>query len=130
ARLGEALVESIRDAVLHADRACMIGFWNAGATRISGSSADEAIGQSLDIIIPERLRARHWEGYHRMMETGRSRYGPDELLSVPAVTKSGQALSIQFTVAPIYGGDGAVSGIAAVLRDVTATHQELKRLRK
>lgn len=129
ARLGEAVLRDIPDAVIYADREGVIRFWNAGAARIFGFSWDEAVGQSLDIIIPERLRQRHWDGYHRMLETGQSRHPPDELLSVPAHTKAGQNLSIQFTVAPVPGPDGALAGIVAVLRDVTATFQELKRLR-
>jgi PAS domain S-box-containing protein len=128
-RLGESVLRDIPDAVIYADREGVIRFWNAGAERIFGFSQDGALGQSLDIIIPERLRQRHWDGYRHMMETARSRHAPDELLSVPAQTKSGQTLSIQFTVAPVRNQGGAPAGIVAVLRDVTATFQELKRLR-
>jgi PAS domain S-box-containing protein len=127
--LGLSVVKTIPDAVIYADRQGLIRFWNAGATRIFEFAEDEAIGRSLDIIIPERLRKRHWDGYQHMMETGQGRHGPDDLLAVPAATKSGRTLSIQFTVTPIYGGDGGLAGIAAILRDVTATFQELKRLR-
>lgn len=127
--LGKTVLRDIPDAVIYADREGIIRFWNAGAARIFGFSPDEAVGQSLDIIIPERLRQRHWDGYHRMMETGQTRHGPGEILSVPAQNKSGQALSIQFTVAPVRDQGGAVAGIVAVLRDVTAMYQELKRLR-
>lgn len=129
-RLGEAVIRDIPDAVIYADRTGAIRFWNAGATRIFGFSEEEALGRSLDIIIPERLRGRHWDGYDRMMQTGQSRYGADEVLSVPAVTKSGETLSIQFTVVPVLAADGGVDGIVAILRDATATFRELKRLRK
>lgn len=129
AELGRAVIEGIPDAVVYADRDGAIRFWNAGATRIFGFTAEEAIGQSLDIIIPERLRKRHWDGYHHMMATGERRHGPDELLAVPAVNKAGEALSIQFTVAAVHGPDGALAGIAAVMRDVTAAFLEMKRLR-
>lgn len=128
-RLGNALINDLPDAVIYADRGGMIRFWNDGAVRIFGFSAQEAVGQSLDIIIPERLRQRHWEGFNRMIETGHSQYGPETLLSVPAQTKSGETLSIQFTIAPVRSADGGVAGLAAVLRDVTETFQELKRLR-
>jgi PAS domain S-box-containing protein len=128
-QLGLSIIQTIPDAVIYADRKGVIRFWNAGATRIFEFSEEEAIGESLDIIIPERLRKRHWNGYHHMMETGQARHGPDELLAVPATAKSGRALSIQFTVTPIYDGDGKLTGIAAILRDVTATFQELRRLR-
>jgi PAS domain S-box-containing protein len=127
--LARTLLSDLPDAVIYADRDGAIRFWNAGAERIFGFSKTEAIGRSLDIIIPERLRQRHWDGYTRMMQTGHSRYGADELLSVPAVTKAGASLSIQFTVAPVHGADGSLIGIVALLRDVTATFQELKRLR-
>ncbi|MEO3434567.1 PAS domain S-box protein [Inquilinus sp. CAU 1745] len=128
--LGEAVIRDIPDAVIYADRTGAIRFWNAGATRIFGFSEEEALGRSLDIIIPERLRRRHWDGYDRMMGTGKSRYGADEILSVPAVTKSGETLSIQFTVAPVLAVDGGIEGIVSILRDATATFGELKRLRK
>lgn len=129
AQLGRTVIQSIPDAVIYADRDGTIRFWNAGATRIFGFSTLEAIGQSLDIIIPLRLRQRHWDGYHHMMATGQSQHAPEELLSVPAQTKAGETLSIQFTVAPVPDEDGQVAGIVAVLRDVTAMFRELKRLR-
>ena len=116
------------DAVIYADREGVIRFWNSGATRIFGFSEDEALGRSLDLIIPERLRERHWTGFSHMMQTGQSRYAADELLSVPALTKSGNTLSIQFTVVAVKS-NGTLAGIVAVLRDVTETFAELKRLR-
>lgn len=129
AQLAFAVIRHIPDAVIYADRQGVIRFWNAGATRIFGFAEGEAVGQSLDIIIPERLRQRHWDGYYYMMESGQSRHRPEELLSVPAVTKAGETLSIQFTVTPVHDAAGAILGIASVLRDVTATFHELRRLR-
>jgi len=129
AALGRTLLTEIPDAVVYADRDGAIRFWNSGAERIFGFSAEEALGQSLDIIIPERLRQRHWDGYRHMMATGQSRYGAGDLLSVPAVNKAGESLSVQFTVAPVRDAAGELAGIIAVLRDVTATFQERKRLR-
>lgn len=130
AYLGARVITGIPDAVIYADRHGIIRFWNAGATRIFGFSEREAVGQSLDIIIPERLRERHWQGFYQMMETGRSRYPPDQLLSVPALTSTGKTISIEFTVAPIWNGSAGPEGIAAILRDVTQRFQELKQLRK
>jgi PAS domain S-box-containing protein len=127
--LADAVFHDIPDAVICADYEGLIRFWNVGAERIFGFSRDEAVGQSLEIIIPERLRQRHWDAYRRMMETGRSRHPSNEPLSVPAQTKSGQTISIQFTVAPLPGPYGVVAGIVAVLRYATATFQELRRLR-
>jgi PAS domain S-box-containing protein len=127
--LGRTLLQDSPDAIVYADHAGVIRFWNGGATRIFGYAADEAVGRSLDIIIPERLRARHWEGYDRVMATGQSRYGAGDLLSVPAVTKAGATVSIQFTVVPVPGESGALSGIVAVMRDVTASFAEMRRMR-
>lgn len=127
-RLGAALLGG-PDAVIFADREGLIRFWNAAATRLFGFTAEEALGRSLDLIIPERQRARHWAGYHAVMAGGTGRHGPTALLSVPAVTKAGARLSIQFTVTPVTGADGRIEGIAALLRDVTPLWTELKRLR-
>ena len=128
--LGRALARDLPDAVILADRENVVQYWNPGAERIFGFTAKEATGQSLDIIIPERLRARHWKGFQQMMETGHTSHGPEELLSVPAINKRGEPLSIQFTLAPVLERGGRINGIVAVLRDVTETFSELKRLRK
>ena len=127
--LARTLLFDLPDAVIYADRDGNVRFWNAGAERIFGFTQSEAIGRSLDIIIPERLRKRHWDGYRHMMETGHTSHAPDELLAVPAVTKTGESLSIQFTVAPVRNAAGTLTGIVSVLRDVTTTFRELKRLR-
>ncbi|MCA8928257.1 MAG: PAS domain-containing protein [Alphaproteobacteria bacterium] len=129
-RLGMALMDDLPDAVIYSDADGTIQFWNAGATRIFGFTEAEALGRSLDIIIPERLRERHWQGYRKTMETGQSSHEPDEILSVPAMNKAGDKLSIQFTIAAVKGEDGRVWGVVALLRDATATFDELKRLRK
>ena len=128
-RLGAVLLHDLPDAVIYSDAEGLIRHWNDGAARIFGYTADEALGQSLDLIIPERLRARHWQGYRKMMETGESSHAADEVLSVPAQTKAGDRLSIQFTVAPVPDTDGRIAGIVALLRDATETFAELKRLR-
>jgi PAS domain S-box-containing protein len=127
--LCRAIVASTPDAVIVGNRDGMITLWNGGAERIFGFSAAEAVGQSLDLIVPERLRQRHWEGYRRVMETGRTRYGT-ELLAVPAVRKDGERLSIEFTVALLRSADGALTGIAAIVRDVTARWQRERELRQ
>ena len=94
-----------------------------------GFAQNEAMGQSLDLIIPQRLQQRHWDGYHKTMETGQTRYGHD-LLRVPAAHKDGRALSIAFTVALLYSEQHDVTGIAAVIRDETQRFQEERSLRK
>ena len=127
--LAEALLTMESDAIIATDHAGIIRFWNPGATRIFGFSVDEAMGQSLDLIIPERLRGRHWEGYDKTMATGITRYGHD-LLKVPAVDKDGKSMSIAFTVALLKDDAGAITGIVAVIRDETVRFQEERALKK
>jgi PAS domain S-box-containing protein len=112
------IVEKARDAVIYSDREGLIQLWNAGAESMFGYSKSEALGQSLDLIIPESLRHRHWEGYYRVVAGGGSRYD-SQLLAVPAVRKDGSRISVEFTLVPILGKDGLVRGMAAILRDVT-----------
>jgi PAS domain S-box-containing protein len=130
AKLGDALLQTMSDAIVASDRDGRISFWNPGAERIFGFSRTEAIGQSLDLIIPERLRARHWAGYTKVMRTGESRYGHGDLLSVPALRKDGTRLSIEFTIVPLKDEAGAMAGMAAILRDVTARFEEMRALRQ
>ena len=125
----EQLVASIGDAIIVADASGAITLWNPAAERIFGFTQSEALGQSLDLIIPQRLQQRHWEGYHKTMQTGHTRYGND-LLRVPAVHKDGRPLSIAFTVALLYSDTHALTGIAAVIRDDTARFNEERSLRK
>jgi PAS domain S-box-containing protein len=127
---GAALVAQAADAIVYADAQGVIRFWNAGASRIFGFSEAEAVGQSLDLIIPERLRARHWEGFERTMRTGASRYGDGDLLSVPALRKDGARISVEFTIVPFRDEDGRIAGIAAIMREVTARFEEMRMLRR
>jgi PAS domain S-box-containing protein len=125
----EQLVAAVGDAIIVSDPEGRITLWNPAAQRIFGFSEEEALGKSLDLIIPQRLQARHWEGYQKTMQTGETRYGND-VLKVPAVHKDGRALSIAFTVALLYSAPGALSGIVAVIRDETSRFQEERNLRK
>jgi PAS domain S-box-containing protein len=126
----EAIVQSAAEAVIATDRQGIVCVWNPGAERIFGHSAGEALGQSLDLIIPEGLRARHWEGFHQVMATGESRYGEGDLLSVPGLHKDGRRISLEFTVVPLKDERGEMQGIAAVLRDVTARFEEIRSLKR
>jgi PAS domain S-box-containing protein len=92
--VGEAVLSTRSDAIIAADRRGIIVYWNSGAERIFGFAAAEAIGQSLDLIIPERLRQRHWHGYEHTMTTGESRYGAGDVLAVPALRKDGTTISV------------------------------------
>jgi PAS domain S-box-containing protein len=128
--LARAVLSTKSDALIAADKKGVIQFWNPGATRIFGFSEAEALGQSLDIIIPERLRQRHWDGYDRTMQIGKSRYGESDLLAVPAVRKDGTALSIEFTIMMLRDASGEIIGIAALLRDITKRFEELRALKR
>ncbi len=123
------LVESAGDAIVVADPQGKVILWNAAAERIFGYSGSEAMGRSLDLIIPERQRARHLEGYRRVMQSGETRYGTD-LLRVPAQHKDGRRLSIAFTVSLLKTPQGAVEAIAAFMRDETARWNEERALRE
>lgn len=129
-RFAEDLIRDAPDAIVYADEAGVIRLWNRGAERIFGFAAGEAMGQSLDIIIPEGLRARHWEGYDRVMKTGVSRYGSGDVLAVPGLRKDGSRISLEFTVVPLRDDGGRMRGIAAILRDVSKRFSEIKELRR
>lgn len=130
AKFAEALITKMPDAVVYSDRDGKIRYWNGGAARMFGHTADEAVGQSLDLIIPEGLRARHWSGYDETMRTGRTRYGDGETLSVPATRKDGKRISVAFTIVPFVDDQGVLTGIAAIMRDVTVQFEETRALRK
>jgi len=117
-RFCRTLVEEAPDAMIYADAAGIIRFWNVGAGRIFGFSESEAVGRSLDIIIPEELRERHWAGFRETVRTGKTRYGAGNTLAVRASRKDGREISIEFSVIPFRGADRAIVGIAAILRDV------------
>jgi PAS domain S-box-containing protein len=123
------LVEAVGDAIVASDAGGAIVLWNPAATRMFGFTEEEALGKSLDIIIPQRQQQRHWDGYHKTMETGKTRYGND-VLRVPAVHKDGRSLSIAFTVALLHTPDNKVSAIVAVIRDETARFAEERNLKK
>jgi PAS domain S-box-containing protein len=128
--IAQGLHSACGDAVIAADTSGKIIFWNAGAERIFGHSEESALRQSLDLIIPERLRQRHWEGYQRVMKTGKSRYGGGDILAVPGLKKDGSRISLEFTLALLTDEDGRLAGLAAVLRDVTKRFEEVRALKR
>jgi PAS domain S-box-containing protein len=113
------IVEDAQDAIIFADRDGVIHLWNSGAEALFGYKPEEALGRTLDLIIPEGLRPRHWEGYRRAMETGATRYGR-EILAVPGLRKDGTRISLEFTIVLLCDPTGQVLGAAALVRDVTA----------
>ncbi len=120
------IVEKSAEAIVFAGPDGIIRIWNAGAEAIFGYGAGEAVGKSLDIIVPEKMRDRHWEGYFRVMKTGETKYGND-LLAVPGIRKDGSRVSLEFSVALIRDEGGSLLGISSVMRDVTARWQREKK---
>jgi PAS domain S-box-containing protein len=126
--LAEAVVTESAEAIVVTDPDGIILLWNNGAARIFGFSAADVVGQSLDVIIPEKLRARHWQGYQQTMLTGYTRYG-DKLLSVPALHRDGHRLSIEFSVALLRDEADQIVGISAIMREVSERREAEKALR-
>jgi PAS domain S-box-containing protein len=125
----QQFVEAMGDAVIICDGDGVIRLWNAAAERLFGFTTSEALGSSLDLVIPERLRERHWAGYGKTMATGQTRYGHD-VLRVPAMHKDGRSLSIAFTVGLLLGAQRRVTGLVAVIRDETKRFAEERDLHK
>lgn len=127
--LHEQIVQGMSDAILFSDRHGVIRLWNRGCEQMFGYPASDAIGRSLDLIIPENLRARHWEGYYRVMETGETKYKTG-LLSSPGVHRDGSRISLEFSMSLVRDEQGGIAGCASILRDVTARWQKEKELKE
>ena len=123
------LLENAPDAIIYADVGGMIRFWNRGAERLFGYTEAEVLGHSLDVIIPEALRKRHWDAYAETMRTGTTRYGAGDVLAVPAVRKDGTRVSIEFSILLFRSREGHMLGAAAILRDVSKRFEETRALR-
>lgn len=124
----QEIVIQAPDAILAADATGVIRLWNTGAERIFGVPADEAIGQSLNLIVPENLRQRHWDGWAKVMQTGKSRYGENEMLRVPAIRSDGSRFSSEFSIVMLKDEAENITGIAAILRDVSEQWDREKKL--
>jgi PAS domain S-box-containing protein len=127
--LPQRILDGSPDAILISDRAGKIRYWNPAAERIFGFPASEALGVSMDIIIPERLRGRHWDGWDTVMRTGVTRYGDGQLLAVPALHKDGRQLSIEFSIHLLKEASGQIEWVVAIFRDVTERFAREKALR-
>src|SRR5262245_38029712 len=125
----EQFVRAAGDAIIGAGAEGSIVLWNPAAERVFGYTESEALGRSLDLIIPERFRQRHWDGYRQVMHTGHTKYGAD-VLRVPAIHKDGRTLSIAFTVALVSAPDTGGRVIVAVMRDETTRWNEERELRR
>jgi PAS domain S-box-containing protein len=125
--LCQRIVEDSPIAILYANREGKIRLWNAGAEAMFGYTPDEALGQSLDLIVPEKQRARHWEGWERVMASGVTKYGRDAL-AVPATKKDGSRISIEFNIVLLRAPTGELLGAAAMVQDVTARWQQQKEM--
>jgi PAS domain S-box-containing protein len=126
----ETLVAGLSEALIHVDAEGRIQVWNGGAERIFGFMAAEVLGRTLDLIIPASLRERHNDGFAATMRTGHTEYGNGEILAVPALRKDGTRISVAFSIVPFTDTAGRMTGIAAVMRDVTAGFEELRALRR
>ena len=127
--LPRRILDESPDAVLVSDRGGAIRGWNGAAARLFGFPPAEALGASMDLIIPERLRGRHWGGWDQVMESGVTRYGDGQLLAVPALHKDGRQLSVEFSIQLLKDGAGRIEWVVAVFRDVTERFQRDKALR-
>jgi PAS domain S-box-containing protein len=123
------ILDGSPDAVLVCDRAGIVRYWNAAAERVFGFDSTEAIGASMNLIIPERLRVRHWAGWDATMTTGVTRYGDGQLLAVPALHKDGRQISIEFSIQLLKDPDGQIEWVVAIVRDVTERFIREKELR-
>jgi len=129
-RFYRTLVREAPDAIVYADAAGLISFWNKAAERVFGFSEAEALGKSLDLIIPEGLQRRHWDGYDEVVRTSKTGYGAGDVVTAPAMRKDGAPISVEFTVLPFVDRAGRTLGVAAILRDVTKRFEEVRALRE
>lgn len=128
-KLMEQVLDNAPDAILIADKEGIIRYWNSGAETLFGQTAAEAVGESLDLIIPENLRGRHWEGYGRVMATGETKYQTG-LLAAPGQRKDGSRVSLEFSMVLLRDASGALQGVASIMRDVTVHWQKEKELKE
>ena len=123
------IIEASQDAVIMADRNGVLCLWNNGAETIFGYSSDEVIGKTLDLIIPNRFRERHWNGYMNVIATSVTKYS-NNMLAVPAQKKDGTLISIEFTITMLADESGFLHGIAAIIRDVTTRRNEENKIKE
>lgn len=116
--LDARILDDIADAVIYSDRSGTIRRWNRASTALFGFASDEALGQNLDLIIPEHLRAAHWKGFEAALASGAMKLSGRPTLT-RALHKSGRKLYIEMTFALVRDAGGNVQGSVAMARDVT-----------
>lgn len=112
------ILEQLADALIFADTEGHIAGWNRAASELFGYGADEALGHSLDLIIPEHLRSAHWRGYDAAIQSGKTRLSGRPTLT-KAIRKNGDKLFVEMTFAVVCDAHGNAIGSVAVARDVT-----------
>ena len=116
---GEAIVAQAAEAIVAVDREGVIRLWNRGAEAVFGYAAAEALGRGVDLIIPERFRAAHWNGFRRALESGRTVNG-ERVLTTRSMHKDGRKLYLELSFGLLRDGSGRVVGAFAIGRDGTA----------
>ena len=129
AGLYRALIEDLADAMIFTDRDGLIRVWNAGAEAVFGHRADEIIGKSLDVLIPDRLRSAHWAGFDTAMETGQLKH-VRQSMTTRSIHKDGSDLYIDMSFALVRDDTGLLLGAVAVARDVTDRFKAERDARK
>lgn len=124
---GDELMKQAPDALILADREGVIRRWNAAAAEVFGHSAEEAIGQTLDLIIPERFREQHWTGFDRALEAGETKYRGQALPT--RSERNGEAIYVELTFAMVHDSSGAVVGVLCGARDITQRFQDDRAMR-
>jgi PAS domain S-box-containing protein len=127
--LAARILEESPDAILVCDVEGVVRYWNQGAERVFGFPREDVLNRSLDIIIPERFRDRHWAAWKAAMSTGVTRYNDGELLGVPAVHQDGRQISIEFSIQLVNGASERPEWVVAFIRDVTERYIREKALR-
>jgi PAS domain S-box-containing protein len=120
--LVESIVEQLPDAVVFADRDGVIRLWNRGAEALFGYRADEALGASLELIVPPRLRAAHDAGFRRAIDAGRTRARGARLTR--SLHKDGRKLYVELSFGVVTDGDGRAVGAVAAGRDGSARYAQ------
>ena len=123
------IVEQMADAMIYSDKQGMICGWNAAAESLFGYAKDDAIGQSLDLIIPERMRDAHWSGFNRAMESGKTRLAGHAMIT-RSLTRSKGTIYVEMSFSVISDGSGNAVGSVAVARDATQRRQNERELRE